>query len=72
MQSFNVDCATFLGFIFRRERYEDNLRFTRLNNFANDSKKTPETYKVPLWLFILLQILSVSSGWLLFKGRKLH
>ena len=58
--------------LLRRERYEENVSFTRLNNFANGSKKNPETYKVPVWLFIFLQILSVSSGWLLFKGRKLH
>ena len=25
---------------------EVNLSFTRLNNFANDGKKTPKTYKV--------------------------
>ena len=71
MQSLNVDCATFLC-LLRHERYEENVRFTRLNNFANGSKKNPETYKVPVWLFIFLHILSVSSGWLLFKGRKLH
>ena len=48
--------------LLRHERYEENLRFTRFNNFANDSKKKPETYKVPFWLFIFLHILSVSSG----------
>ena len=58
--------------LLQRERYEENVSFTRLNNFANGSKKNPETYKVPVWLFIFLQILSVSSGWLLFKGRKLY
>ena len=71
LQSLNVDCSTFLC-LLRHERYEENVSFTRLNNFANGSKKNPETYKVPVWLFIFLHILSVSSGWLLFKGRKLH
>ena len=46
MQSLNVDCSMFLC-LLRHEHSEDNLRFTRLNNFANDSKKIPETYKVP-------------------------
>ena len=32
-------CYVFVLYIFRRKRYEDNLRFTRLNNFGNDSKK---------------------------------
>ena len=56
------------------ECYEENyLSFTCLNNFANDSKKKIETYKVPFWLFIIcLHILSVSSGWFLFQDRKLH
>ena len=58
--------------LLRHERYEENVSFTHLNNFANSSKKDPETPKVPVWLFIFLPILSVSSGWLLFKGRKLH
>ena len=52
--------------------YEGNVSFTRLNNFANGSKKNPETLKVLVWLFIFSHILSVSSGWPLFKGRKLH
>ena len=42
--------------------YEENLCLTRLNNFANELAKKPETYKVPFWLFIFLHILSVSSG----------
>ena len=42
--------------------YEENLCFTRLNNFAKEGKKNPETYKVTFWLFIFLHILSVSSG----------
>ena len=56
------------------QTYEENLCFTRLNNFANDSKKKKtETYKDPFWLFIFLHIFSVSSGWLLFfKDWKLH
>ena len=46
----------------RCEHYEENFTFTHLNNLINDSKKSPETYKVPFWLFICLHILSVSSG----------
>ena len=46
--------------LLRHEHSEDNLRFTRLNNFANDSKKIPETYKVPFWQFIFLHINFVS------------
>ena len=42
--------------LLRREHYEENFTFTRLNNLENDSKKTPETYKVPFWLFICLHI----------------
>ena len=53
------------------QHYEENLSFTHVNNFANDSKKNPETYNVPFWLVIYLHILSVSSGWL-FKSQKLH
>ena len=58
--------------LLQHERYEETSGFTRLNNFANDSKKTQETYKVPFWLSIFLHILSVSSGWFLFEGQKLH
>ena len=58
--------------LLRCERYEENFTFTHLNNLENDSKKTPETYKVPFWLFICLLILSVSSGWSLSKDQKLH
>ena len=44
------------------QHYEENLSFTHVNNFANDSKKNPETYNVPFWPVIYLHILSVSSG----------
>ena len=47
-------------------------KFHSLKQLCKWSKKNPETYEVPVWLFIFLHILSVSSGWLLFKGRKLH
>ena len=49
------------------ERYEDNLTFICLNNFANDSKK-----KKKLTRFLFLHILSGSSGWFFFKGQKFH
>ena len=49
------------------ERYEDNLSFICLNNFANDSKK-----KKKLTIFLFLHILSGSSGWFFFKGQKFH
>ena len=58
--------------LLQHERYEKNFSFTHLNNFANDSKKEQETYKVPFWLFSFRHILLVSSSWLLFKCRKLH
>ena len=57
----NIHCSTCLC-LLRCEPYEENLSFTRLNHFANDSQKNLETYKVPSWLFICLHILLVSSG----------
>ena len=54
--SGTTHCSTFLCSLWH-ERYEENVSFTCLNNFANSSKKNPETYKVPVWLFIFLNIL---------------
>ena len=67
--SLNIRVAKFKHRLFHvfvltpTQHYEENLSFTNVNNFANDSKKKkPETYKVPFWLVIYLHILSVSSG----------
>ena len=38
MQSLKVDCSTYL-YLLQHERYEENLSFTPLNNFANYNKK---------------------------------